>query len=251
MISFTKRWRRYCGPRSELVRATEIAADVVQEATGVETKVEVELDDRHGMTESTSSVDALTARHPTELADLESIAITVKTDTLAWIKEHRGEGGKRVAEVPVGPVRIRVSNLGTTLAVSGDDRTRVEGLSRQLVDVLGRAATNWPGFPRDAFFGVGAVLFTLGILLALLVGRWLDLIGRSPDRLALDETIVLIIGAVVGGLIGFAGWWLFPEVEILDEGGVGRARRFRTGIIALVGALIVAIVGSFIYDQVG
>jgi hypothetical protein len=37
---------------------------------------------------------------------------------------------------------------------------------------------------------------------------------------------------------------------MFDEGGAGRARRFRKWILATVGAPILALVGALIYDQV-
>jgi hypothetical protein len=150
VITITKNWRRYRGPRSELVRATKLAVDVLGASNRVDSTVEVELDDRRGRSEQASTVDAITARHSAELADLETIAITVSTDPRTWLDEHFDPASEeRKPDPPLGPVRIRVSQYGTSGSITGEDRTTVEGLSGKLAEAVGRAATNSPGFPRE------------------------------------------------------------------------------------------------------
>jgi hypothetical protein len=44
-------------------------------------------------------------------------------------------------------------------------------------------------------------------------------------------------------MLTWAVWWLFPPIEMFDEGGVPRARRFRTWIVGVGGALVLVFVG--------
>lgn len=252
MVEVEKTWRRWCGPRSELVRATELAAEILRGWTGVQSTVGVRIEERGGLTETASGVDAINSPHERELAHVDRLVVTVRPDREEWwkLRDEARERGEDPGDLPDASVSIRVSKYGTSLSVEGEDRTSVEGLVQRLAPILGRAATNSPGFDRDLFFFLlGLPLVIGGLTLGPIVVQWLDLAEKN-DRLDAAEIVGLVGGALLPIAVVAGLWWIFPPVEIFDEGGAGRARRFRKWIVTAVGALAVAIVGAFIYDQV-
>jgi hypothetical protein len=77
--------------------------------------------------------------------------------------------------------------------------------------VLGRAATDSPGFSRESLLALGGILAGAGSVLGLLVSHWL---GASDEGLVAAEIVALIGSWVIGIAIAIAIWWLFPPVEI-------------------------------------
>ena len=213
----------------------------------------VELEDRRGVTETAPGVEALTSRHPAEISQLATVAIFVRADSDQWWREDRGKPRQESGEwlgPPTDSVRIRVSQYGTTLTVEGEDRTGVEGLAQRLAEIMGRAATNSPGFPREALPLTGLLLGTAGFWLGVAVVQWLGL-AENNDKWDTAETLGAVGGVLIGVAVAVGIWWLFPPVEIFDEGGAGRARRFRVWIFATAGALFFAVAGSALYDLFG
>jgi hypothetical protein len=252
LITVEKTWRRWCGPRSELVRATELAAEVLRGWTGVESTVSVRIEERGGLAETASGVDAINAPHERELAHVDRLVVTIVPDRDEWWKE-RDEARERGEERPYLPdagVSIRISKYGTSLSVEGDDRTSVEGLVQRLAQILGRAATKSPGVDREFF--VYLLIWPLAMA-GLVLG---------PDRRPLARP------CRTERPMGCRGDRRARRRVSTRRGGRGRAlvdlparraiRRGRRGSrpalprsgIAAVGTLIFAVVGSFIYDQV-
>lgn len=81
MVTVTKSWRRWSGPRGELVRAAELAANDLRSWTGLESWVTVDLEDRRGVSETAPGVETLTSRHPSEVSQLASVTIFVRPDS--------------------------------------------------------------------------------------------------------------------------------------------------------------------------
>lgn len=252
VITVEKKWRRWCGPRSDLVRATETAADVLRAWTGYDAVVELRLEEEGGVTESGPGLELLTSRHPAELENLVRVVVTVRPNREQWDSVFE-DARKRDADPPPRPdaeVDIKITgSYGTALTVRGDERTSVEGLAGRLAQDLGRATTNSPGIDRDWFFVPTGLTVPVGALLGWLVSRWLGL-ASIDARLEAAEVVGAVAGGVVVLAVSAALWWVFPPVEILDEGGAGRARRFRGWIFGVAGALVVGVAGSFMYDQV-
>lgn len=252
MVRATKEWRRWCGLRAELIRATELAADVLRTWTSVESAVSVRIEDQAGLAESGPGLDLITSRHPAELDHIASVSVTVKPDREQWWEKFRrgqaSEPQRPAPEFPSASVDIRVSKYGTTLTVEGDDRTSVEGLTQRLTEALGRAATNSPGFDRMAFVVPAGPFVGLGAAMGLVITRWLDLASRN-DRWDAAEIVSLVVGAALALALLGGLWWIFPPIEMFDEGGAGRARRFRGWIFGVAGTLALALVGALLYDQ--
>jgi hypothetical protein len=250
MVTVTKKWRRWCGPRSELVRATELAADVLRAWSGVDSAIAVGFTERGGISEGGPGVEQITRLHPAELASLASLSLTIRPDRDLWWKQReaaRERGEEAPASLPEAQVSVRLTEYGTTLTVEGEDRTSVVGLTQQLTQILGRSAST--RFNREWVWGLASPLILAGAFAALVVVRWLDLAKRD-DHWQAAEIVALTVGGILGLALAAAFWWIFPRVEIFDEGGAGRARRFRVWIVGIAGALIVGVLGSFIYDQV-
>lgn len=214
--------------------------------TGSETAVKVEVDDRSGLAETTANLGALMNRHPSELAQISSVLVKVDLDFDRWWEEHRDadERPKR----PPDYVRIRISKYGTTLTVGGRDRNQVEGLTRRLGEALGHGATDSPGFDRGWIPPLVIPLILVSLWLSLLVVQGLGL-AEENDRLEPAEVSGLVVAAVLPAALAAGVWWLLPPVEMLDESGVPRARRFRKWVIGVVGALVLALIGALISNQ--
>lgn len=251
MVSAPKNWRRWCGPRRELVRATELASDEIRASTGVPAEIDVEVEEKSGLTNRSPDTTPITSLHPSQLQHVARVAITVTWDHDAWWETRKAtkEGDEPPAR-PQDRVRIRVTKYGTTLDVEGDDRTRVEGARVRLAEVLERGgATNSPGFHRLWFFSLAGLLAFPGTLAGVAVAQLLGL-ASSNDRWELAEIAAIVLGAILAYVPGGCAAWLFPPIELFEDGSVGRARRFRKWIIGIVGGLILAVVAGFIYDGV-
>jgi hypothetical protein len=174
MVSAPKKWRRWCGPRSELVRATELAADELRTWSGLTPKVDVRIEDHTGLTETKPDAGAIMDLHADDLRHIESVIVTVRLDREAWWRrrdeerENRRERNEPPQDYPPLPddeVSIRVTKYGTTLEVDGEHRTSVEGLRQRLSEVLGRAATNV--LDRGWVLSLGLLAVTLCVIAAI------------------------------------------------------------------------------------
>jgi len=131
---------------------------------------------------------------------------------------------------------------GMRLSVVGEDKTRVEGLAKELADVLTpRHAVGVPGL-----YG-GRVTFALGAawLGAMTVaGVLVDLVLDIDNRVA---RLLLIFGsATLGGGAVWLAAWAGPTVEILEPGGRSRYLRWRGRLLTLGGTIVLGVVTSII-----
>lgn len=255
MVTAPKKWRRWCGPRSELVRAAELARDEIEVWTGVRSRIRVKSEDRSGLTETREGIAAITSIHADDLRRLASLVITIEADRDDWWRKvdadrtasrERGEEYS-TPDIPSASVSVRITEYGTTLEIEGDERTPVEGLRQRLSHGLERGASNslnreWiPGLTIPLWF-----LLTFGGIPLL---TDLGLIASSPDRVATDEIVAIgVITAAVGAL-SWALWWLHPPIELLDDGAVGRTRRFRKWIVGAATAVVLGVIATLVYDQ--
>jgi hypothetical protein len=178
-----------------------------------------------------------------------TVAITVTWDYDEWWEKHAAGKSGPAPPRPEDRVRIAVTKYNTTLNVYGADRTRVEGLRQRLAEVLGRGATNSPGFNRTWLIVMGSWLAAPGFFLGFTVPQWLDLASRN-NQWEVAEVVGMFLGIALPLVTATGAWWLFPPIELLDEGRAGRARRFRKRIIGIVGAIVLAVGGAFLYDAV-
>ena len=185
---------------------------------------------RRGLTQQAGSADVLESLHPDDLKDVDSVVVAVEpTDATSMSAYERGVP----ADERVG-TRARLlldRSSGMRLEVAGASRTRVEGLSSQLTEILGRGR----GARYEvAAWGAGWVLVGTGLFLGPFIAQWLGY-ADEDDKLTLGE----IVGMVLGGAVPLslvAGYlWLFPALEILAEADRSRYRRFRSFLyVALV-----------------
>ena len=251
----THKWHRWSGSPRELVRAINLAESVLSQWTDIQTVVTTAITDSGEVTETATGTSLIEELHPKALARVRSVFITLKPDRDGWWERRinaRAEGKDPGPDSPPpdAKVTIKLGQYGTELVVEGEDRTAVEGLTRRLTDVLGRAATNHPGIEPNWFVVLLGPAGLAGALLALFCTRWLGLTSRDR-RWEIAELFALIGGAFIGvGIVGLL-WMLFPRLEMLGDGEQSRARRFRSAVAAASVALIVGVVGSFLYDQFG
>jgi hypothetical protein len=252
---FTKSvgWGRWSGYRSEILRAARAAGDVLQTWSGFPPKYEVAIDFRDGLAERTDDLTSLEDLYRDELRDVADVTIAVEPSRDAWhaaIDEHIGRG-KDPPDAPTGDVRIRAwRSSGLRFEVRGEERTSVEGLALRLRDILGGSA---PKVMRwDSYFPallVGCLLFFVGIAIGPIVPRWWG-VASSNGKWETGEVVGLVVGPILAIAIAFALWYVFPTIEILDDGELSRFRRLRAVLGGVFAAVVLGVVGSFVYDLV-
>jgi hypothetical protein len=249
MVRANKRWSRWAAPRSDVVRTTELAADVLTSVSGYPSTVNLTLADADGFTEETEGLTALERLHPHDLARLRTVRITVRPDRAAWRKAvAERPSTEDTPPIPSEEVVIRLTNYGTTLDVEGDDRTQVQGLLQRLTRELGRGGTAI-SFDRDLLFLAGPFLAAVLVLAFLAAVHTLKL-AHVNDRWEPAEIVGIALGIVLG--LGAAGavWWLVPPLELLGEGSASRLRRFRGRLAGAFAAVVLALLASYVYGWI-
>jgi hypothetical protein len=59
--------------------------------------------------------------------------------------------------------------------------------------------------------------------------------------------IAAVLGSITAFLVGAAGSWLFPPLELLDDGQTSRVARWRSRIAAAAVTVALGVVASVIY----
>lgn len=215
--------------------------------TGGPSAVEVVTTDAAGVTERDQGVAQLQGLHRDELPSVRSVRITIRADRDAWnVKAKEAPSAAQVPPIPREEVSISVSQFGTSLEVEGDDRTEVQGLTQRLVHVLRRGATKSPGFDRDVFFLVFVAL-TVALAAAFLAASHSLRLATVNNRWEPAEILAIVLGVGLGIAGSVLGWWLFPPVELFDEGQAGRFRRLRVRVAATGGTVLLALLAAYVY----
>jgi hypothetical protein len=221
----TRKWDRWAGTVQDIERATRLSIDVLAQRTRIEPPCHIEI--------------ALPGR-VTDADTPDALDTEIDTRDLTLIRSIRVEvGGKRGLRAII---HIERQQPALTVEVSGEDRTRVEGLVSQLDDLLHR------GKQRPGVLGVNLVMVASILAVVLLWVSRVALLERNttmPAAVAAALVAALIL-AVVG--ISYGGSWLLPSLELLVPGAQTRLRRFRLAVIAFASSVFASVAATLIYE---
>jgi hypothetical protein len=252
VITADRKWPRWCGTRDDLVRAIGIATQLVQDGTGLPVEPEVTVTLADGITDTGHGTAPIDNLHRNELGNVDAVHVSVEVSHDTWWKarEAAREKGQPEPPEPKERISLRLGKVsGVSLEVRAKDRTRAEGLRSRLDQALSLGASERPPF-QGWWFLVG--VFPAAMIALLLAGPIVRALGLASqnDQWEAAELVAIIAGPLIAAGIPIALWWMFPTLELLDEGGLGRFRRFRAKFFATVGALILALVAAGLYDAI-
>lgn len=265
---FTSRrnWRRWAGPRADLVVAAKLAAAELEEWSNTPSSLDIRIAYSTQLEEQSSDLDSLVTLHLTDLQRIEEIRVGIRPSRDVWHERRneaderrwalRAEGQREQADKVAGPeplmdaqVLVRASSSareGLTIEVSGPNRTRVEGLASRLEAVLSRGVegpTRIPGTPP--WFGA-LIGLVPGFLTGWGVVRALDL-APVDNKYEWPEIVWPIVGAVVlAALLGCTAWSL-PTLEVLADGQRSRFRTIRAFLWTGFLAVLLGVISSAVY----
>lgn len=253
MVTKSVGWARWGGHRSDILRAARAAGDVLQTWSGFPPAYSVTIEFQNDLIERTGNLASLENLHRDEVRDIEDVTIEVEPSREAWqevMEEHILRDEPR-PPAPTGDVRIRVwRSSGVRAEVRGDERERVEGLALRLQGILGRGAPTVVRWDRWFIaFAAAGILINVGIFLGPIVPRWWGIASRN-GKWETGEVVGLLVGPILGLLMALAIWYVFPNVEILDDGELSRFRRLRALLGSVAGAIVLGVAGSLVYDLV-
>lgn len=151
--------------------------------------------------------------------------------------------------LPDDAASIRIWKYGTSIEVRGEDRTQVSGLLQRLTQAVTRRGATRPNVDRSWFVPAAVLLLSPLALAGTSLARLLGLASRNHAWEA-GEIVGISVGCLLAIGLGAAGWWLFPPVELLDEGDAGRFRRFRVAVFGAIGALVLGVIASAVYAAI-
>jgi hypothetical protein len=236
------RWRRWTGYRSDLVRATNLAAAELETWHNSRASVAVAIDYKGELSERWNGVEEFEALSSDYLSDIDDLTIDVQPDREAWIA--RREESHVYEPYPRSEVRIRAwRTIGLEVVVTADRRVQVDGLAQQLRETLqGGAPFGSAVRVRDFALGLALPLCVAGAVLGDRIPEW---IGYSTSDGSVDrwEALGIAVGVLAALALAGAIYFVFPTIEILRDGGIARHRRLRRGLVSLAGALVLTGVG--------
>jgi hypothetical protein len=249
----SKRWRRWSGLRSELVRAAELARDELKVWSGFDSSASVTVSDKRGLTKR-GDLSVLSNLHRDEMRRIENVQIWIAPDHSAWrrmLDEELAAGRPALPELIDANVSMRVSDYGTHLEVTGPNETNVEGLAHQrLTPILERGARGkrFLGPPPGVLaFSMTVALFWVAYLVGLAIIRGTGLAARN-GRWETAEIVILVAAPLLAIVVGATWWYVTPAIELLDDGQEPRTRRFRGVILFIVATITLGILAALIYD---
>jgi hypothetical protein len=159
---------------------------------------------------------------------------------------------------PPGPARVMDTSVSLRLTkgvnvhtvmhleVAGPDRTNVEGLTTRLVEVLTRSAVGPRNVPQLAWIMVAIFGAEIGFLLAFSLVHAFEL-APVNNRFEWQEIVFPAVAAIV--IIGFLGAlaWALPSLELLDGDERSRFMRFRTSLLAGLGAVTAGFIATALW----
>lgn len=231
MATYTKRnqWRGWSGTIEDLESGAGLAQQGIREWTDEEDmviSVRVVLKD---FTLRGETIETLREVRLPDLRRIRSIDIDI---------------GRRLSVEPRIAIDISHESPAMTLEVSGQDRTRVEGLHAQLKSRLEEGARR-PGW--WARWLVSLLYWTVP-LLALGLEALVRVAGLASVNGKWDpaELVALFGGGslYLAFLIGL--WWLTPDLQLLAPGERTRGRRFRAVVWFFVVGVLASLVASIV-----
>lgn len=261
MNSKTGTWNTWGGSRADVHRAAMEAADALADWTEYPSVLTGEASFDRGLSQSLSSVDELLKIHRTDLSAVRELRLEIRPDRDAyWAARHehdRREVGEGDADARIEPFpdfpssavafRFGWASKGLRLEVSGDNRERVVGLFERLEQILCSRQALRRVNPEYLALFVGGFGIYLGLLVGAAVPRWLGVTHRD-GRWEPLEIASPVIGVLVVLAFAVALRYLYPSIEIVDEGQRTRAERFAKVLWGAAGGVLLSIVAAAIYD---
>ena len=247
MVTVSKKWRRWTGPTTELVRAIERASDTLASWSGIDSHIESTVVYKTGLTDQRNNVEVIEEIQKGNYSNVQEISVRVSQNLEIWYR-HMSEAQQRggtIDELPNARVSIRLSRYGTTLDVEGDERDRVEGLAQQLTETMSHFTTNSPWLDREPLPpAVFSISFVALIIVGLLAIRWFDF--ETQGGVTAAEVVVMVGAIAISIVFAVLLMWLFPPLELIGEGETSRLRKWRGKVIGSIGALILLAAGLII-----
>lgn len=223
----TRQSDRWAGTIEDIERATRLAIDVLSQRTRVDTPCHIQI--------------VLPGR-VTEADTPDALRTEIDTRDLTLIRTIRIEvGAKRGTRATI---HVERQPPAMTVEVTGDDRTRVEGLISQLDELLHRGRQPLTANNIGGLLLLSMIVFVSGGTLALMT-----LEGNFENWSRIGNVLLGVMILVAVAIIP-AGFWLFPSLELLAPGIHTRAKRFRFGIVAFVVSIVSGLGAALIYDLV-
>jgi len=211
----------------ELRDAAERAVAELRQWTGEDPEVSIRVVERGGLT--------VTLAQPSELPGALDVRDLSRVETMSIeVGRYRPKAEIRLVGGWLGE--------GMRLSVVGEDKTRVEGLAKQLSDVLTpRHAVGVPGL-----HGLGIMFALAGASVgAAFAGRFMASYVLEVDSYATRLLIVLGFVVLVTAVVVLAVW-TGPPVEILEPGKQSRYVRWRGRILTLAGTIVLGVPTSIV-----
>jgi hypothetical protein len=223
----TRQSDRWAGTIEDIERATRLAIDVLSQRT---------------RTEQPCHIQIVLPGRVTDADTPDALRTEIDTRDLTLIRTIRIEvGAKRGTRATI---HVERQPPAMTIEVTGDDRTRVEGLISQLDELLRR------GRQRLTVNNIGGLLVLSALVVVFGGGMLIQVVEGNPASLSRTATAFLVVVILVAVAMVPAGLWLFPGLELLGPGNQTRARRFRFGIVAFVISIASSLGAALIYDLV-
>jgi hypothetical protein len=225
ITKMTRQWNRWAGTISDIEQATRLAIEVLGQRTRTEVPCHIQIAVPGRVTDANTPDALQTEIDRRDLTLIRSIRIEV--------------GAKRGMRATI---HFERHSPVLTVEVSGEDRTRVEGLMSQLDDLLSKGRQP---LGEQSIQGI-AVIALFGMVIAgarTMVALQGPRAGAGVGG-ALGILVILVLGFSV--LFGIA--WLFPALELLEPGVPTRAKRFRVASIAFALSVLSSLAAALIYE---
>ncbi len=224
MAKFVKslKWRRWSGPLTAIVDATDAAANELRVWTGNESTATVEVALPQLVMHFTSVHEFARDLPAYELPSLQSVRITASAYADA-------EKGSLVGPRSAVSFRLQKADPSLSIEIDGTDRVRVEGLAARMRQTLDHAQTGPPIRSEDFMW-----IIPFGYLFGLI------LVFVGFPKLALSSLITPVAAGVLTMVVGNR---IFPGLELLAPGQSSRYQRFRV----VAAGVVLALIASWIF----
>jgi hypothetical protein len=230
MAKYARDWHasHWAGSPDTIRVAAERAEEALVEASAGEWPVNTRLVLRRGdLTITSWDFDELTM-HPSDVARITSISVDIG-------------GGSHVDEAEAH-LRLEKHNLvrPVTVVTAGSNRTLVEGLMQELIEILSREQ-RWRRLVGMLYWVTLAVAFA-SLFAALPLSHSLGL-GRVNDVWETGELVMQSEVPLFFLLATLFLFWVVPSLEFIPPGGKTRLQRF----VAAAWAVALSAIGAVVY----
>ncbi len=240
MYTLSREQKRWTGKIEDVADAIRLTAtELAKWGDDWQASSEVDVVFRGGLTRSLDSVEELVQLHASEVADITKVRATV---------DVYGPSISYVSEGPRVTISLGAFDAGIRVETSGQDRSRVEGVTSNILRTLNRSMTLNRELRQLTRWGILVTAFVVAFVWVM-AGSVLSSFGGISREMASSWQAWLITWGpvmlifVTGALL----MWTLPRFELLVDGRPSRFRRLRGLILTSAGSLVLAIVASVIW----